>query len=52
VKHNVIYKFLVLNNDTIEHNIIIETKNIELFECVFSLQLLVMSYCEDLKNKR
>ena len=30
-EHNVVYKFLVLYSDIIEHNIIVEMKNVEFF---------------------
>ena len=38
-EHNVAYRFLVLKNDVIEHNTIVETKNVEVFEHIFSLKV-------------
>jgi len=35
-EHSATYRFLVLNSDIIECNTIIETKNVEFFEHVFS----------------
>ena len=37
-EHSVAYRFLVLHSDIIERNIIIETKNVEFFEHIFSLK--------------
>jgi len=34
-EHNVAYRFFVLKSDVIEHNTIVETKNIEFFEHIF-----------------
>jgi len=33
------YKFLVLKSDVIEHNTIVETKNVKFFEYIFSLKV-------------
>jgi len=38
-EHNVAYRFLVLKSDVIEHNIIVETKNVEFFEHIFPLKV-------------
>jgi len=40
VEHSVAYRFLVLKSDVIEHNTIVETKNVEFFEHIFPLKVL------------
>jgi len=35
VEHTVAYRFLFLKNDEIEHNTIVETKNVEFFEHIY-----------------
>jgi len=37
--HSVAYRFLVFKSDVIEHNTIVETKNVELFEHIFPLKV-------------
>jgi len=37
--HSVAYRFLVLKSDMIEHNTILETKNVEFFEHIFPLKV-------------
>jgi len=39
IEHSVAYRFLVLKNDVIEHNTIVETKNVEFFEHIFPLKI-------------
>ena len=39
VEHSDAYRFLVLKSDVIEHNTIVETKNVEVFEHIFSLKV-------------
>ena len=39
VEHSVAYRFLVLKSDVIEHNTIVETKNIEFSEHIFPLKV-------------
>jgi len=39
VEHSVAYRFLVLKSDVIEHNTIVETKNVEFFEHIFPLKV-------------
>jgi len=38
VELSVAYKFLVLNNDIIERNTIVDTKNVEFFEHIYPLK--------------
>jgi len=38
MEHNAAYRFLVLKSDLSQHNTIVETKNVEFFEQVFSLK--------------
>jgi len=38
-EHSVAYRFLVLKSDVIEHNTIVETKNVEFFEHKFPLKV-------------
>jgi len=38
-EHNAAYRFLILKSDVIEHNIIVETKNVEFFEHIFPLKV-------------
>ena len=61
-KHSVAYRFLVLNSEIIERNIIVETKNVEFFEHIFPLKVTGTSeqpiniasdtMCEDLKRSK
>jgi len=37
-KYSIAYRFLVFKSDVIEHNTIVETKNVEFFECIFPLK--------------
>jgi len=39
VEHSVTYRFLILKSDVIEHNTIVETKNVEFFEHIFPLKV-------------
>jgi len=39
VEHSVAYRFLTLKDDVIEHNIIVETKNVKFFEHIFPLKV-------------
>jgi len=39
VEHSAAYRFLVLKSDVIEHNTIVETKNVEFFEHIFPLKV-------------
>ena len=38
VEHSVAYRFLVINSDIIEHNIIVEMKNVELHTIILFLK--------------
>ena len=38
-EHNAAYRFLILKSDVIEHNTIVETKNVEFFEHIFPLKV-------------
>jgi len=38
-EHSVAYRFLVVKSDVIEHNTIVETKNVEFFEHIFPLKV-------------
>jgi len=38
-EHSFAYRFLVLKSDVIEHNTIVETKNVEFFEHRFPLKV-------------
>jgi len=38
-EHSAAYRFLVLKSDVIEHNTIVETKNVEFFEHIFPLKV-------------
>jgi len=38
-EHTAAYRFLVLKSDVIEHNTIVETKNVEFFEHIFPLKV-------------
>jgi len=38
-EHSASYRFLVLKSDVIEHNTIVETKNVEFFEHIFPLKV-------------
>ena len=61
-KHNVAYRFLVLKSDVIEHNTIVERKNVEFFEHIFPLKVSEKpeqsidknsdDMCEVLRSKR
>ena len=39
VEHSATYRFLVLKSDVIEHNTIVETKNVKFFEHIFPLKV-------------
>ena len=39
VEHSDAYRFLILKSDVIDHNSILETKNVELFEHIFLLKV-------------
>jgi len=39
LEHSVAYRFLVFKSDVIEHNTIVETKNVEFFEHIFPLKV-------------
>ena len=39
--HSAAYRLLVLKSDVLDHNTIIETKNVEFFENIFPLKLKV-----------
>jgi len=39
VEHSAAYRFFVLKSDVIEHNTIVETKNVEFFEHIFPLKV-------------
>jgi len=38
-EHSATYRFLVLKSDVIEHNIVMETKNVKFFEHIFPLKV-------------
>jgi len=61
-EHSVAYRFLVLKTSVIEHNTIVETKNVEFFEHIFPLKVSETlerpiytnndAMCEDLRRSK